>query len=166
MESLIIKVTEYNDLVNIRDLWNDKEVMKHVGFPQGLNITLDELIQWLTKVKENPKREHFSIYHMDFGFCGETHFRVDEHGYGAMDIKLLPVARGRNIAYLALSYAIEQAFLKGQAEIVYVDPHPDNYKAWKLYEKLGFEIADVPDHLDVGSTFQILRREAWLDRSR
>lgn len=55
-------------------------------------------------------------------------------------------ARGCGIATAGLSHAIKEAFLNG-AEIVWVDPNPENMKAIALYEKLGFQQKDFPEYL-------------------
>ncbi|NLC94884.1 MAG: hypothetical protein GX676_04250 [Bacilli bacterium] len=36
---IMIKETTEEDLDNIMTLWNNGEVMKYVGFPEGLGIT-------------------------------------------------------------------------------------------------------------------------------
>lgn len=161
---IIIKETTVEDLENIMMLWNDGDVMKFVGFPEGIGITIDELKEWIGWVISKPKRCHYSIYAEDIGYCGETFYNVDEQGSAAMDIKLLSKARGKGIAYKALSYAIEQAFNIGKAERVYVEPHPDNVKAWALYEKLGFVSKPRPDYLEEGETYMEITREQWENR--
>lgn len=55
-------------------------------------------------------------------------------------------ARGCGIATAGLSHAIKEAFLNG-AEIVWVDPNPENMKAIALYEKLGFQQKDFSEYL-------------------
>lgn len=55
-------------------------------------------------------------------------------------------ARGCGIATARLSHAIKESFLNG-AEIVWVDPNPENMKAIALYERLGFQQKDFPEYL-------------------
>lgn len=50
------------------------------------------------------------------------------------------------IATQALSYSIQEAFKHG-ALSVWVDPHPSNEKALKLYRKLGFEQKAMPEYV-------------------
>ena len=90
------------------------------------------------------KRCHYSIYHNELGYCGESYYEVRDNGYAALDIKLLPKARGRGIALEGLKYAIQKAFTQGKAKVVFVDPHKDNVKALKLYDNLGFKIKTHP----------------------
>jgi RimJ/RimL family protein N-acetyltransferase len=162
MNQLIIKKTTKEDLENVMKLWNDGDVMVYVGFPEGLNVTIEKLERWLISIDQTEHREHYSIYEKSLGYCGETYYHVDEHGYAALDIKLLKHARSRNIAYEALKFAINEAFKHGHARFVYVDPHQDNQKAWALYQKLGFKQAKKPLHLNVADTYQQICDHEWL----
>ncbi len=83
------------------------------------------------------------------------------HGTAALDIKLLPCAQSKGIAERALAFAIDQAFTIAQAERVYVEPHPDNKRAWVLYAKLGFVNRSRPDYLGDGATYLEITKEEW-----
>ena len=106
-----IKETNIKDIDNVQRLWADGDVMRFVGFPNGLHQTSDE-----------------------------------EHQSAALDIKLFGFARGRGIATAGLSFAIKEAFRNG-AEIVWVDPNPENTKAIALYKRLGFQQKAFPAYL-------------------
>jgi RimJ/RimL family protein N-acetyltransferase len=161
---IIIKQTSAEDLENVMSLWNSGEVMSYVGFPEGLGITLEKLQKWLKWAISKPGRCHYSIYADGIGYCGETFYNVDaEHKTAALDIKLLPEARGRGIAAYALTFAIGRAFNDGNADRVYVDPHPDNANAWRLYEKLGFISKPRPAYLEEWETYLEITREEWLE---
>ncbi|XMB73038.1 GNAT family N-acetyltransferase [Mycoplasmatota bacterium WC30] len=135
----IIETTE-KDLDNVVSLWNNGDVMHFVGYPNGLGVTVESLREkWLPGINKNNKRRHYSIYHNELGYCGESYYNIENNGKAALDIKLLPKARGKGIAYEGLKYAITKAFELGHAEKVYVDPHKDNVKATALYMKLGFK---------------------------
>ena len=158
----IVETTE-SDLDHIVSLWNNGDVMHYVGFPNGLGVDKEGLKRnWLGKVNQNHLVKHYSIYHETIGYCGETYYRVEDDLSCALDIKLLATARGKNIAYRALNYAIEQAFNIGKAQFVYFDPNKENKKAIKLYHRLGFIEKKHPDpkyrdtHL-----YMILKREDY-----
>lgn len=161
---MFIKRTEKEDLTNVQRLWADPDVMKFVGFPEGLRESMEHLEnEWLTWVQNFPKRQHYSIYHED-AYCGEAFYDVDEKAYACMDIKLLPNARGKGIASFALSHALDQAFLMDGAEVAWVDPNPENARALQLYRRLGFVETQRPDHLeDPGCAYVYMevRREDW-----
>lgn len=134
-----IKQTAAQHLKDVQRLWSDGDVMRFVGFPDGLYKTDEEMRDWLRWIESGrPKVDHFSVFE-DGVYCGEAFYRIDqEHeNSAALDIKLFDFARGRGIAATALSYAIEEAFRNG-ADVVWVDPNPENAKAIALYEKLGF----------------------------
>ena len=58
---IIIKETSKEDLLNIMSLWNNDEVMSFVGYPQGLEITLPKLIDWLPWAISKPNRCLFNL---------------------------------------------------------------------------------------------------------
>lgn len=145
---ITIKITESEDLLNVQRLWATPEVMHFVGFPNGLHETMEYLEQkWLPWVQNPPLRQHYSVYD-GMEYCGEAFYDVDEAGFACMDIKLLPDARGKGIAFTALSHALDQAFLVGGAKRAYVDPNPENTSARKLYDRLGFRETERAGHLD------------------
>lgn len=145
---ITIKETTKRELSNVKQLWADGDVMKFVGFPDGLHETDEGMSNWLDWIlSARPIVNHFSIFDDDV-YCGETFYEIDnEHeNSAALDIKLFKFARGKGIATKALTYAIEEAFKNG-AEKVWVDPNPHNIKAIALYERLGFERKPMPKYL-------------------
>lgn len=165
LSSTQIKLTEKSDLSNVQHLWATPEVMHFVGFPNGLHESMEHLEnEWLPWVQNPPYRQHFSIYAKAIGYCGESFYDVDETGLACMDIKLLPCARGKGIAFEGLAHALNQAFTVGNARSAYVDPNPENEKALKLYERLGFQETTRPEHLeDLGCpyVYMELSRQDW-----
>ena len=158
---VVVKETTEKDLANVRQLWADGDVMKFVGFPEGLQETDESMSRWFGRiVASRPAVNHYSIF--DNGvYCGETFYRIDaqQDNSASLDIKLFRFARGKGIATTALSYAIGEAFKNG-ANKVWVDPNPDNAKAIALYERLGFERKPMPAHLveDGGSASIYMER--------
>lgn len=141
-----VKETTMNDIDNIQRLWADGDVMRFVGFPDGLHQTGEEMKGWFRWIESNrPVLNHYSIFEGG-KYCGESFYRIDtEHKSAALDIKLFGFARGRGIATAGLSYAIEEAFRNG-AETVWVDPNPKNMKAIALYRRLGFQQKAFPEY--------------------
>jgi len=142
-----IKETTTADLKNVQRLWADGDVMRFVGFPDGLHETYEALEAWLDRLHaKRPASNHYSIYE-DGKFCGETGYGVDrESGSAWLDIKLFSFARGRGIAAQALSFAIEKAVENG-AKTLWVDPDPQNAKAIALYKRMGFDQKKMPEHV-------------------
>ena len=159
-----IKETTARDIENIQRLWADGDVMKFVGFPDGLIKTDEEMKKWFMWIESNrPVLNHYSIFE-DGKYCGESFYEIDsEHRSAALDIKLFGFARGRGIATVGLSHAIKEAFRNG-AETVWVDPNQENVKALALYKRLGFQQKAFPQHLiskdeENRSVYMELRKE-------
>ena len=167
-----IRETSAEDLENVRRLWADGDVMRYVGFPDGLHHTDEEMRDWLKWITANsPDIKHYSVYE-DCVYCGEAFYEIDrEHdSSAALDIKLFRFARGRGIASQALSYTIEEAFRNG-AESVWVDPVPQNEKAIALYSRLGFRRKEMPEHLltpgkEPVSVYMELREDQKLSKEK
>jgi RimJ/RimL family protein N-acetyltransferase len=141
-----IKETTIEDLQNVVTLWNDGDVMNYVGFPEGLGVTKQDLInKWYPTINNDVYRRHFSIYDDDIGYCGESYYDSRHPEKTVLDIKLLPKARGRGLGEIGLRHAIEEAFNHGGARMVYVDPNKNNKKALALYHKLNFKQLPHPD---------------------
>ncbi|MFA7673123.1 MAG: GNAT family N-acetyltransferase [Clostridia bacterium] len=145
----MLKITEtkYSDLKNIQALWADGDVMKFVGFPEGLIETDEYMENWYKQiVSSRPSANHYSIYD-DGIYCGETFYSIDpKNKAAAMDIKLFSHARGKGIASAALKFAIGEAFANG-AEKAWVDPNPHNEKAIALYRCIGMIQKPLPPEL-------------------
>ncbi|WP_066714606.1 GNAT family N-acetyltransferase [Clostridium sp. Marseille-P299] len=145
---ITIKETSRSEISNVKKLWADGDVMRFVGFPDGLHETEERMNDWYDWIlSTRPMVNHYSIFE-DAVYCGETFFKIDnEHSNSAaLDIKLFKFARGKGIATKALSFAIEEAFKNG-AEKVWVDPNSINSRAIALYERLGFERKPMPEYL-------------------
>lgn len=145
---ITIRETTKADLADVKKLWADGDVMKFVGFPDGLHQTDENMSDWFDRISSaRPSVNHYSVFENSV-YCGETFYRIDKQheNSASLDIKLLKFARGKGIATKALSYAIEEAFRNG-AEKVHVTPNRDNKKAIALYERLGFVRKPIPDYM-------------------
>lgn len=159
-----IRETTSEDLAHVQKLWADGDVMKFVGFPDGLHETEEQMQDWYKWISsERPLVNHYCIFD-DEVYCGETFYEIDtEHdNNAALDIKLFGFARGKGIAAKALAFAIEEAFKNG-AKRVWVDPNPENEKAIALYKRLGFVEKEMPAYLaeknDMVSVYMELLKE-------
>ncbi len=145
---IVIRPTEEKGLPLVQALWGDGDVMQFVGFPDGPVQSDDGMAGWYRRLLKNRGRcTHYAIFDGE-AYCGETFYDIDRaHGHlASLDIKLFAAARGKGIAYKALHYAIEQAKLNG-AKKVWVNPVPENEKAIRLYERLGFRRCEAPAHI-------------------
>lgn len=157
--SVTIRETRPSDLEDVRALWADGDVMRFVGFPDGLIRSAEEMDAWYARLEtRRPGTNHFGVYE-DSAYCGETYYSVDpETGSAVLDIKLFPHARGRGIASKALAFAMEQAFAHGAARC-WVDPNAKNAKALALYRRLGMIEKPAPAALEVPEGFLYFEKE-------
>ena len=142
-----IKEATAEDVKQVQRLWADGDVMKFVGFPEGLSESEEAIGEMIRRTAaDRPQRNYYAIFE-DGVYCGETSYDIDRDTESAsLDIKLFRFARGRGIATKALSFAMREAFQNG-AKTVWVDPNPENAKAITLYERLGFEKKPMPAHV-------------------
>lgn len=140
-----IRQTSKDDLKNIQKLWADKEVMAHVGIPDGIIRSDDQMNSWLVaQISKKANSKHYSIY-KDGKYCGEVHYEIftDHDNIADLGIKLYSFARGCGIANYALSFVIDKAYKNG-AKIISLDPNPNNKRAIRFYEKMGFVKKEAP----------------------
>ena len=143
-----IRETTSKDICFVQKLWADGNVMKFVGFPDGLQETEKQMQSWYEWIElGRPFVNHYCIFD-DSEYCGETFYEIDVNhdNSAALDIKLFGFARGKGIATKALSFVINEAFKNG-ANRVWVDPNPKNEKAIALYKRLGFVEKEMPAYL-------------------
>jgi len=168
-----VREVRESDLEEIMRLWNDGEVMKFVGFPQGLGINMEEMLAWYQRLDaRRPLVNAYAIYADGLGYCGESFYRIEEKSSNsaALDIKLFKKARGQGLGTIGLTYAIEQAFAHG-ASRVWVDPHPENEKALALYRRLGFVEKKTPaflkadeSHMNPPGVYMEITRGDWFSK--
>ena len=140
-----LRPTGPEDLTFLQTLWNDGEVMRHVGYPLGLGIDEKGAREWLDRLEKDRgrDREHW-IVEVKGEPIGEAFYRrCDEYcGYRApkmaeLDLKLKPEFWGRGYGSDALRTLATYLFAQG-VETLVVSPNLENKAALMLYEKLGF----------------------------
>lgn len=147
LRKIVIRETTENDLNNVRNLWANGQVMNFVGFPEGLKYSEEAMKEWFEWIKKGrPMLNHYSLFY-DGQYCGESFYNIDNRSFACMDIKIFPQFEGKGIASEGLVYALKKAFEQG-ATTAFVDPSPKNYKALKLYERLGFQKKELPDSME------------------
>ncbi|GAB6109037.1 GNAT family N-acetyltransferase [Fusibacter bizertensis] len=167
MTEIIIRETIREDLKNLMELWNSGEVMKFVGFPNGLNITYIEVEKWFDSLNGKSNSKHYSIYNSLGEYCGETYYSIDEkHNLAELDIKLNEKARGKGIAYTALLNTLDIIFDSKNCEKAFVEPDSHNKNAWKLYEKIGFKSTERPDYLEPNEVYLEITRQSFNERKK
>jgi diamine N-acetyltransferase len=163
--TLVIRKTTTDDLADLASLWNDGAVMAHVGFPEGLGVDIPKMEKWLANLQSKKQAAHFVMRDQDGTFMGETYWGLrSDDGLAAMDIKLVPSAQGQGHGKTALSFAIDRAFDDTRVTRVYVDPHPENARAIRLYKSMGFQDKPRPACLDPFETYMEISKDDWTKR--
>lgn len=68
-----VKETTLKDIDNVQRLWADGDVMRFVGFPDGLHQTSEEIQGWFRWIESSrPVLNHYSIFE-DGNYCGVSH---------------------------------------------------------------------------------------------
>ena len=167
MTEIVIRETIREDLENLMELWNSGEVMKFVGFPNGLNVTYIDVEKWFGCLNEKLNSKHYSIYNSLGEYCGETYYSIDEkHNLAELDIKLNKKARGKGIAYTALLHTLEVIFDSKSCDKAFVEPDIENKNAWRLYEKIGFKSTTRPSYLEPNEVYLEITRDAFNERRK
>lgn len=142
-----MRPTQLGDLKFLQALWNDGEVMRYVGYPQGLGIDEKGMQEWFERLKRyrGVDREHWIVENELGEPIGEAYYKAEREycGYRAekmaqIDLKLARRFWSRGYATEALQTLIRYLFERGFETIV-VSPNLANAAALKLYERLGFE---------------------------
>lgn len=160
--SLTIQETQEKDLNQLKQLWNNGEVMCYVGFPNGLGYEDWQMANWFEQLRTKEQTKHYCLFDQDLGFVGETYFSWEDRLDPAIiDIKLFPKARGKKIAFRALSFCLDQLFRLTKSQVACVDPESENLPAIHLYQALGFQerhrfVDDNHEHV-----YMELSRERW-----
>ena len=155
-----LRQTTEGDLADLLALWNDGNVMKYVGFPDGLGYDLERMRRWFERLTGCETRHHFVVEQADVRFCGETYYSVDRANRRAeLDIKLCMAARGRGIASVALGKLVSVVFEnEPEVDSVWVEPWDENTAAHRLYERCGFRPGPRPENLGPGPSYWERRR--------
>jgi glucose-1-phosphatase len=141
----------------LQSLWNDGQVMRHVGFPAGLGMTEASMAAWWDRC-HRWTATHLLIETLSGTPIGETGWGFPG-GAGLLECKLAPLSWGQGYASEALAALTGYLFEHTTLEQLVVTPHPANHAARQLYRRLGFSPAPAPEELDCGECdYWALRR--------
>lgn len=137
-ENLTIRNATADDARQLAEWWNSGSVMAHAGFPNGLGITAEEIIESLAKDVEGQHRRH--IIEENGSPIGEMNYRNVGNGTAEIGIKICnPACQNRGLGKRLLRMFIDGLFGElGYREII-LDTNLNNLRAQHVYESLGFE---------------------------
>lgn len=143
---LILRTPTRDDFKFLKSMWENGEVMKFVGWPNGLKQPDKNIYDWIDNCQTKDKLRFVIEDKETARPIGETGYRLDidypfaeSKKSAAPDIKLIPEFWGKGLATEALSAMIDYIFKNTDVEIVQMAPNVKNEAALALYKKLGFK---------------------------
>lgn len=137
-ENLTIRNAAAADAQTLADWWNDGSVMAHAGFPNGLGITADEIVESLATDVEGQRRRH--IIAENGVPIGEMSYRSKGDGVVEIGIKICnPSCQNRGLGRKLLRMFIDGLFNDLGFDEIVLDTNLKNLRAQHVYESLGFE---------------------------
>ena len=129
-KNLTIRQAEITDAKQLATWWNDGSIMAHAGFPNGLGITENEIIEKLhTGLMVIAENGHL---------IGECNYENAGAGVAEIGIKICETDyQNRGIGKKVLSMLIMWLFKNGYSKIL-LDTNLQNTRAQHVYETLGF----------------------------
>lgn len=138
-ERLVVRSATVEDVDLFYALWTDPQVMKYVGFPQGLRITRNELKERLSK-QGGAEFEQLLVVELKvsgqvIGQCKLS--EPDEEGVVGPDIKLLPEFWGHKYGVEAWRGLMDYQFTHTDCDAVQGTPNVENIASIKMQEAAG-----------------------------
>jgi RimJ/RimL family protein N-acetyltransferase len=116
--------------------WSDGKVMAHAGFPNGLNVTPEEIMRGLSSDSDDTHRR--LIIEVDHVPIGEMNYRNKGNNVAEIGIKICDFTmQNKGYGTLYLRMLIAGLFANGYEKIM-LDTNVNNIRAQHVYEKLGF----------------------------
>jgi RimJ/RimL family protein N-acetyltransferase len=170
---LLIRKAEEKDTLFFFKLWTDREVMKFVGFPRGLNITEEEIRKSILKQSEGEYNKPLVIQLKDTGeTIGECMLGLpDKNGISETDVKLFPIFQGKGYGKEVKKGLVDYLFTHTECTGIKATPNKLNIASQKMQESVGARYAGegsskFPEHMreyteEVHFYIYILYRKDW-----
>ncbi len=139
-ERLSIRTAGKDDAKILFDLWTDPRVMTNVGYPQGLDITLQEIEERTGAQDPTSEFGKYLMAQLRAGgpTIGECKMNLpDEEGISRTDVKLLPAYWGHKYGVEIKQALVDYLFLHTSCEAVEGTPNVDNIASIKMQEAVG-----------------------------
>ena len=138
-ERLIIRIAIAADAGLFHALWTNPHVMKYVGFPQGLPLTLDEMQARPFERGTSEFDQHLVVELKATGQAfGESKLSPpDEKGIANPDLKLLPEFWGHKYGVEAWRALVDYQFTHTDCDVVQGTPNVENIASIKMLEAAG-----------------------------
>ena len=159
-------------------LWTDPRVMTNVGFPNGLQITAEEIAAQIAAAGPGPLNRYLLVVIKSSGEpAGECKLiPPDEQGIARTDIKLLPEYWGNRYGVEIKRGLLDYLFTHTDCKAVEATPNVQNQASIKMQQAVGgvcvsSGVFEVPEHLQdyaqpVPHYVFLVQRETWLARKQ
>ncbi len=134
LDDMVIRKANVEDAKTLCDWWNNGELMKDVGFPNGLGKRVEEVEKQIVEGKKVLLMLLLGNKPIGEAVYGDLNNGICEIGIKICEINL----QGRGYGKRFLSLFINELFDTGYEKIV-LDTDLENIRAQKLYEKVGFK---------------------------
>lgn len=133
-ENLIIRDVTIADAELLTKWWNDGEIMKEVGFPYGLNKTVQKV-----KAEIEKSAFHLLILELDKKPIGEMNYKECNEKTVAIGIKICYTSlQNRGLGKKYISMLISSLFHDHGYKKIVLDTALKNKRAQHVYEQIGF----------------------------
>lgn len=141
-DNLVIRSATREDAPLLCAWWNDGEVMAHAGYPNGLGVTVQEVVRNLEAANN-----HVLILEIDGEAVGEMNYRTAAEGTAEIGIKICkPDRQEKGFGTHFLEMLIGTLFNEHGYQKIILDTNLSNSRAQYVYEKIGFRKTAV--HID------------------
>jgi len=152
-----LRSTRHEDLHFLQALWNDGEVMRYHGYPDGIHVDATGMEHWwsmtpqarASAVSSAPLAPpHCVIELLDGTLIGELSFSIDVQQRALVDLKLATSFRGQGYATEILTALLRELFATTGVNKVVMEPSATNTAALQLLQRCGFQAAPTENHPD------------------
>jgi ribosomal-protein-alanine N-acetyltransferase len=136
---LVVRPAVLADAPFFHELWTNPDVMKHVGFPRGLPITVAE-IEHQIQAQQDAGLDRRLVAELKrtgqrIGQCKLG--QPNEEGLSETDVKLLPAFWGHRYGVELKRGLVNYLFTHTDCRIVQATPNVDNIASIKMQEAVG-----------------------------
>jgi RimJ/RimL family protein N-acetyltransferase len=136
---LVIRLATAADAQLYLDLWTNPQVMSNVGFPKGLRIVHDELLERL-RAQGPSEYDRLLVAELQSTSeaIGECHMHTpNEEGIAETDIKLLPAFWGNKYGVEIKRGLVDYLFTHTDCTAIEASPNVGNAASIKMQEAVG-----------------------------
>ena len=150
-----IRPTRHGDLPFLQALWNDGTVMRHKGYPNGMDVTAQCMERWWATTPQSQQFDlslsslatpHCTIELLDSTPIGELTYTLDAHKRAHVDLKLSQTYWRQGYATEAMILALRELFTTTGITKVLTEPTAENIDAHHLYARCGFQQMPTENH--------------------